>query len=730
MKGSPAKGKLKEEASWQTGWYDVYPALDHPRRPVEWSNSSIIFTGYGTQPVILARHFSSSKQFMMPSPPPLVSEPENYGPASVISVSPDDTWLFAYFPGQSNAGVCCLWSRGPELDNWRVKDWWTYPSGAGVVVADWIGAPREWAYDPTSESPRRLPSRGPRAPVSNPTLLFVTENHQVIICFLRHYGSTIKMFGCSLLKRSTSTESAIQPDHEPTHDINSIHTCVAASLCLNYSDSSILVAMRSQNYPLPVPNTQPNPMDLGIPLEADETGAEALDAVWEDYGERPTIELCEVQLRFDGVNMSLSTCPLQAISTAEQKLKDLHFVPQPPKDRSGLSLPVYLVASFFDFQDYMALPASEIVCYSLTRQAQNDAIPWTCKQESSRSFENHQLASLVPCRHFSGSRGIAAGLYLKSSAQSQPFSARERVKDIIGSLRVLKVPELVDDPDWEEREILKSRDKVGQDIPIGAVSSPNHSLLCTMSASVWSTQTSLQSMPQPKSQTPPLSIRLALAILSEHTPTDVIHQLSHHSILSNLIGNTLYRTFAILGKNEPKSVRSWLKHMGTSLEAYKMRASKTHDEQEREEATIRWEVAHDICSLVSCNTIFKECKDGDDYNLEVVWELVGLCTWIVGCIERIMKECVLALELASSGKLSGSALQNLIEAATNVKRIREFLGSLTAKQENSQIARAVLIDQVDCSGITLSELLPILGELSEAVKTTSGGLISVPPQIH
>ncbi|KAK1235991.1 pseudouridine synthase pus4 [Marasmius sp. AFHP31] len=490
-------------------------------------------------------------------------------------------------------------------------------------------------------------------------------------------------------------------------------------------------------------------MDLGIPLEADETGTEALDVIVEDYGERPTIELCEVQLRFDGVTMSLSTSPLQAISTAEKKLKDLHFIPQPPQDRTGLSLPVYLVASFFDFQDYMALPASEIVCYSLTRQAQNDAIPWTCKQESSRSFENHQLASLVPCRHFSGSRGIIAGLYLKSSAQSQSFSAREKVRDIIGSLRTLKVPELVDDPDWEEQEILKPREKVGQDIPVGAVSSPNHSLLCTMSASVWSTQTSLQSMPQPKSQTPPLSIRLALAILSERTPTDVINQLSHHSILSNVIGNTLYRAFVILSKREPKSMRSWLKHMGTSLEAYKLRAAKTHDEQEREEAAVRWEVAHDICSLVSCNTIFKECKDGDDYNLgehvrlmpitkwadlipEVVWELVGLCTWIVGCIERIMKECVLALELASSGKLSGSvnrpsllhlllpqALQNLIEAATNVKRIREFLGSLTAKQENSQIARDVLIDQVDCSGITLSELLPILGELSEAVKTTS-----------
>jgi len=62
--------------------------------------------------------------------------------------------------------------------------------------------------------------------------------------------------------------------------------------------------MRSQNYPLPVPNPQPNSMDLGIALETDDNSTEVLDTILEDYGERPTIELCEVQLRFDGVNMS------------------------------------------------------------------------------------------------------------------------------------------------------------------------------------------------------------------------------------------------------------------------------------------------------------------------------------------------------------------------------------------------------------------------------------------
>ncbi|KAL0581552.1 pseudouridine synthase pus4 [Marasmius crinis-equi] len=732
MKGSPAKGKMKEESSWQTGWYDVYPTLERPRRPIEWSNSSMIFTGYGMQPTILARHFSSSKQFMMPLPPPLLSEPENYGPASVISVSPDDSWLFAYFPGQSNAGVCCLWNRGTELDSWRVMDWWTYPAGAGVVVADWIGGPREWTCDPISGSPTRIPSRGPRAPVSNPTLLFVTENHQVICCFVRHYSTAMKMFSCSLLERCRSTESVTKLDQEPTSDINSIHTCLSAAICLNYSDSSILVAMRSQNHPLPVPNHQHDPLELGIPAEADDAGAEALEGVLEDFEEDSIIELCEVQLRFDGVAMSLSTCPLPAIQTAEKKLKDLHFIPHPPTDRTRQSSPtVHLVASFFDFHDYVSLPASEVHCYTFTRQPQDDAVPWIYKQDATRSFEDQQLAFLVPCKHVSGARRITAGLYLKSSAQSPSINIKAK-EFVIGTLRVLKLPDLTDDQEWEEALILKSHNRVGQDIPVSAVASPNQSLLCTMSASMWSTQTTLQGLPQLKNQTTPLSLRLVPAILSERAPTDVIHQLSHHSISSNVIANTLNYSFTLLSAHQPKSPRSWLKQVSTSLEVYKMRASKAHDEQEKEDATARWEVAHDICSLVSCNVIFKECRDGEDYNLEAVWELVSLCTWTVACTERILKECVLSLELASSEKASGrvnrpsllhlvhpQALQTLIEAITNTKRVRQYLGSLTAKAENSQIARDVLIDQVDCSGINLSELLPILGEVYEAVKSTT-----------
>jgi hypothetical protein len=112
-------------------------------RPVQWSKSSVIFTAHPTQPSIIGRHFSSSKQFILPSPTPLMASPTSYQPPSVISVGPDDLWLFAYFPRRDGEGVGCLWKRGPQINNWDVKECWTYLKGGGVVTASWLDSHRE-----------------------------------------------------------------------------------------------------------------------------------------------------------------------------------------------------------------------------------------------------------------------------------------------------------------------------------------------------------------------------------------------------------------------------------------------------------------------------------------------------------------------------------------------------------------------------------------------------------
>lgn len=140
---SSSKKRTKSESHWNAGWWDFYHLAENPSRPVEWSNSSVIFTPHPTQPLLLARHVSSSKQFSIQPPAPILASSTSYDPPTVISVSPDDEWLFAYYPGRGSDGAGCLWKRGPEIDNWVVQEYWSLASGQGIVAATWLGTERE-----------------------------------------------------------------------------------------------------------------------------------------------------------------------------------------------------------------------------------------------------------------------------------------------------------------------------------------------------------------------------------------------------------------------------------------------------------------------------------------------------------------------------------------------------------------------------------------------------------
>lgn len=136
----------------------AFPAVRHAlalksyanlSRRVEWSNSSVIFSPHASEPRILARHFSSSKHFNIPTPTPILSQPDAFDPPTVISLAPGDVHLFAYFPpGQRYSnGTACLWKRGQEIDSWTVGDSWTIAPSAGIVAASWLGSPREVCFN-------------------------------------------------------------------------------------------------------------------------------------------------------------------------------------------------------------------------------------------------------------------------------------------------------------------------------------------------------------------------------------------------------------------------------------------------------------------------------------------------------------------------------------------------------------------------------------------------------
>jgi hypothetical protein len=153
--------KEKAAETWHANWYNFYPLVERPKRwafnlywpmfsaswmylrPLHWSQSSVIFTASLTQPIITGRYFSSSKTFVLPSPSPIISSPGSYESPSIITVAAGDEWLFAYFPRCDGDGTGCLWKRGPQIDNWTVKEFWSFAKSGGVVVASWLGRPRE-----------------------------------------------------------------------------------------------------------------------------------------------------------------------------------------------------------------------------------------------------------------------------------------------------------------------------------------------------------------------------------------------------------------------------------------------------------------------------------------------------------------------------------------------------------------------------------------------------------
>jgi hypothetical protein len=69
------------------------------------------------------------------------------------------------------------------------------------------------------------------------------------------------------------------------------------------------------------------------------------------------------------------------------------------------------------------------------------------------------------------------------------------------------------------------------------------------------------------------------------------------------------------------------------------------------------------------------------------------------------------------------ALLNLHGVLNHIQQFRIYLGTLTASEVNAQIARDTLVDLVDCSGINLDLLQPLLLHLMEDAKALEGSVL-------
>ncbi|KAJ7940556.1 hypothetical protein B0H13DRAFT_1938690 [Mycena leptocephala] len=747
---SPSKGKGKEETQWSSGWWEYHALVDQTQRPIVWSSTSTIFSAHPTQPLVTARHFSSSKQFVLQSPGPILSSPGSYEPPTVISVSPAGEWLFAYFPSGEMDGVACLWQRGAPLDVWVIKEWWTLNRGAGIVAASWLGGPREWVVD--EGSPTRLPPRGPRTAVSNPTLILVTETRWVTICYLRQYAPSMRMISCPLSEPGSAAEGHPNPVEQVSNRPGSIKICTRAAIGLAYNESAIVIATRSRVLPSSRDSSL-NSMNLTLPLTLEMPSSEPELAIeWETWGEDSSIELCEVRLDFDG--MVISTVPLPALHGFELGLTNLTFIPSPPhaQDVIGSSQEIlYLAASYLDFGDYTSTPKSELVLHTLSRVSESVSNPpgetriWTCRHATTRSFTDSVLTFMASSA--SGQTTSTFGLFVGIMNSSGPLPREKtRVKEIaIGLIKVLKLPDLTDHERWEPGHIMSPIDSAGRDLPLNAALSFNNGmLLCTSISSVGPSRISLHMLPKLVRHstspnllsTPSVSFRLAASLLSGTSAADLSHLLALPSVSLDEVSETLSQALILAENGQDKGTSTW-RALGLVLETYRMRALRVDSETEREILEARWQTALDICALASCNAAFEDCKDGDGFDLDAVWQLVGLSTWVVAFVEKLLKECVLSsdLQINRDDDLFDSetsfqtppssvllhlahpyALRSLHAALSNVTRFKNTVGSLSASEENSQIAKSVLVDLIDCSGVDFNALEPLLSELLVEVK--------------
>ncbi|KXN86898.1 hypothetical protein AN958_09493 [Leucoagaricus sp. SymC.cos] len=721
---SPSKGKAKESTHWNSGWWDFYPLLEHPYRPLQWSQSSVIFSAHPSQPLVIARHFSSSKHFTIPSPTPVRDNQAAYEPPTVISVAPTDDWLFAYFPKSNGEGTGCLWKRGLQIDSWLVHEWWTFPPQTAPVTADWLGAHREWTID-SSGKPERLPPRGSILPTSTPTLVLVTRDYRVHVCFYQHYIPNLQIVKCPLGVINMFRHTQGPPPDDDPPDL--MRVCLDATIGISYTAELFFIAARVRQYTMSVPQNTPfDPMDLTVPVAINNDDHKPDE--WDSRNDECVVEINQVFLRYDGTHMIIFVQPIAPIPIPSTGLLKLNFLTCPitlrPPEAIGTASPVkkpqinrgrlYLALTFLDFEGYVSTPKSQLTIYSITRRSSpTGKTIFGYQFEATRSFAPSvmtYIASHAP--HLK--EGLLPVALLDTSGQWSNTTPKKPREVAAGKIHIVSLPDLKDKEDWEPSVIHVPLDYVGRDLPI-----------------------------------PPLVYPLVLSLLSRRSPADICHSLSLSSTSLEDVVSTLSGALTVLDANN-----NGLKHgstwdmLGVVIEVYRKRAMLAKDPELKEQLATKWRTAHDMCSVAACNMVFGNCADGDTYDLDAVWQLTGLANWVITLLEKVMKECILFRDVPdqapvieeSQDDLFGPAgddntpasgfeispillhlvhpfaLQNLVTALKHVRKYHQHLKSASARVEKSQIAKDLLVDMVDCSGIDLEGLETILDGSVQSVE--------------
>ncbi|KAH9063340.1 hypothetical protein EDB87DRAFT_1557873 [Lactarius vividus] len=768
---TPLKGKAKDDSRW----WNSYALVEQQRRPVVWTSSAILFA-HESESAVAGRAFPSSRQFLL-RPPVISTTAISFEPPAILSVSPDETWLFAYFPSRQGPGLGCFW-KAHRADGWDFIESMNFPRGGGIVSASWLGHAREWVTDSDRKS-SRLPPLGPPMLATLPTIVLITQNLRVQLCYVRSSAQEprVTTVSCSLEKHDEARDlSPVTPNMDFPPGLES-RCCMSAAIGLAYNETAILVATRSQVKAIS-PET-PN-IALGLDDIPDLSAhfhnvhlAESAD--WESWVQASNIELCEVRLGFDGLRTCLSTSPLPPLKCDGHPLSSMVFCPGDPQyavtaeSSSGTVTPkMYLCLSLLSFdrhEDYALgmetlprmdsnIPKSELVIFGISRRVHPSAgvLDWTLTRLTSKAM-SEPLTFILPHRGSPRANAIVAGSLNVQGLVSSKTKAF--VKTPCGSVTILQLPSLEVHSDWMSFWIQwLSPDCLLVSAPHSVALSPNAVLFCMVFPStVITSRLSIHAMPKKIMKDATVLERrpvsgfasvLVSAIRFKRTISDVAHQLSLNSISAKEVESVLYNVLEALETQDDGLRDVWVQEFfGILVEVYRLKGERVQKALEKDNFRSRWKTMLDLCSVIACHSAFEDCMDGDNIGLDNIWPMTVLSTWFMDFLEELMRECTLlgdsreGLADEAIGGLSVSdaekqtipsthpilsvllfpdALATLRLTVGDVKRFYEYLKNLETSGENGVMSKNALLNTVDGSGVNLEALEPLLAHISKQIE--------------
>ncbi|KAI0006126.1 hypothetical protein BJV74DRAFT_22263 [Russula compacta] len=765
---SPLKSKTKDDPTQSTlpsQWWNFYALIERRHRPIIWTSLAILFA-HESEPAIAGRAFPTSRQFRLQSPAVVTNTPGSYEPPTVLSISPDENWLFAYFPGRQIPGVGCFW-RAQQADGWDIVEPISFALGSGVVSARWLGQAREWVAD-SGRITSRLPPLGPVVLASLPTLIIITQNLQVQLCCVRSNAQQPKIVtvSCSLERPDEARDVNVVPSNLDSPPESKSRHCTHAAIGFGYNESAILVATRSRPNSLALESSYDSlGLDEVPELSPDFHDVHLVESVdWESWAQESNIELCEVRLCFEGLRPFLFTTPLPPLRCDAHPLSSLIFCPgDPPQstvaESSSVPVPkMYLCVSLLDLSKSddrtsgmenrlypgadSTIPKSELLLFGLLRRHHPHASisEWSSSKLTSKAFPE-TLAFILPHHRSPRANTIVAG---SLSTQGPTSYSKGNALVPSGAVTVLKLPSLDVHPEWGSEPLLLgwSESSYGYP-PVNVALSPNAALLCVVSQST-TTASKLTVHTIPKKfmsgnsvvehpRIPDFVSALVSAIWSKRTVSDVAHQLSLSSFSVQDVEGLLCEVLEELESHDYGLRDVWFhEFLGMLLEVYRLKGEKMLKKIDKEDFATRWKTIRDLCSVIACRSAFEDCMDSDGVGLENIWPLIVLSTWFVDFLEGLMRECVL---LGDSREALGEevtetqttpsmhpillhllypdALAKLRVTVGNVKQFYEQLKNIDPNGENGAIAKNALLDTVDSSGIKLEALESLLTQISE-----------------